>query len=73
MQWFMRLKLGTKLIFTFLAVSAMALMIGVLAYMNIYKVADMMASMYADRLVPIRDLGYANSCLLYTSPSPRDS
>jgi len=61
MQWFMRLKLGTKLIFTFLAVSAMALMIGVLAYMNIYKVADMMASMYADRLVPIRDLGYANS------------
>jgi signal transduction histidine kinase/HPt (histidine-containing phosphotransfer) domain-containing protein/BarA-like signal transduction histidine kinase len=61
MQWFMKLKLGAKLIFTFLAVSAMALMIGVLAYMNIYKVADMMASMYADRLVPIRDLGYANS------------
>ena len=57
MQWFMKLKLGAKLIFTFLAVSAMALMIGVLAYMNIYKVADMMASMYADRLVPIRDLG----------------
>ncbi|MDR7283160.1 signal transduction histidine kinase/CheY-like chemotaxis protein [Pseudomonas corrugata] len=57
----MKWKLGTKLIITFLAVSAMALMIGVLAYMNIYKVADMMASMYADRLVPIRDLGYANS------------
>jgi len=61
MQWFMKLKLGTKLIFTFLAVSAMALMIGVLAYMNIYKISHLMASMYADRLVPIRDLGYANS------------
>jgi signal transduction histidine kinase/HPt (histidine-containing phosphotransfer) domain-containing protein len=60
MQWFMKLKLGTKLIFTFLVVSSMALMIGVLSYKNIYKVADMMASMYADRLVPIRDLGYVN-------------
>ncbi len=56
MQWFMNLKLGTKLIATFLAVALVALAIGVAAVLNIGKINDMMTSMYVDRLVPIRDL-----------------
>jgi len=56
MQWFIKLKLGAKLISTFLVVALVALAIGVAAVINIGKVNDMMSSMYADRLVPIRDL-----------------
>ncbi|WP_246237998.1 methyl-accepting chemotaxis protein [Pseudomonas akapageensis] len=52
----MNLKLGTKLIATFLAVALVALAIGLAAVVNIDKVNRMMTSMYADRLVPIRDL-----------------
>ncbi|MBK5351350.1 MCP four helix bundle domain-containing protein [Pseudomonas sp. TH41] len=56
MQWFMNLKLGVKLISTFLVVALVSLIIGLAAVVNIGKVNDLMTSMYADRLVPIRDL-----------------
>ncbi|MGE8065870.1 methyl-accepting chemotaxis protein [Pseudomonas sp. NPDC089569] len=56
MQWFANLKLGAKLISTFLVVALVALIIGLAAVINIGKVNDLMTSMYSDRLVPIRDL-----------------
>ncbi|EJN34239.1 methyl-accepting chemotaxis protein [Pseudomonas sp. GM78] len=56
MQWFANLKLGAKLISTFLVVALVALVIGLAAVINIGKVNDLMTSMYSDRLVPIRDL-----------------
>lgn len=56
MQWFVNLKLGAKLISTFLVVALVALVIGLAAVINIGKVNDLMTSMYSDRLVPIRDL-----------------
>lgn len=56
MQWFMNLKLGAKLISTFLVVALVALAIGGAGVANIGKINGMMTSMYVDRLVPIRDL-----------------
>jgi methyl-accepting chemotaxis protein len=56
MQWFINLKLGAKLISTFLVVAFVALTIGGAGVLNIGKVNEMMTSMYVDRLVPIRDL-----------------
>ncbi|MHC8287256.1 methyl-accepting chemotaxis protein [Pseudomonas sp. XS1P51] len=52
----MNLKLGAKLISTFLVVALVSLAIGVAAVINIGKVNNLMTTMYADRLVPIRDL-----------------
>ncbi|KAF0813949.1 Methyl-accepting chemotaxis protein III [Andreprevotia sp. IGB-42] len=56
MQWFTQLRLGTKLIITFLLVAGVSLVIGSVAVSKIAQVNGMMSSMYADRLVPIRDL-----------------
>lgn len=56
MKWFANMRLGTKLITTFLVVALVALAIGLAAVINIDKVNGMMSSMYTDRLVPIRDL-----------------
>ncbi|RON68799.1 methyl-accepting chemotaxis protein [Pseudomonas fluorescens] len=56
MKWFTNMRLGTKLIATFLVVALVALAIGFAAVVNIGKVNSMMSSMYGDRLVPIREL-----------------
>lgn len=56
MHWFVNLKLGAKLITTFLVVALVALIIGGVGVLNVSKINEMMSSMYRDRLVPIRDL-----------------
>ncbi|RON67169.1 methyl-accepting chemotaxis protein [Pseudomonas fluorescens] len=61
MQWFMDVKLKIKLILAFLMVAMVSLVIGIAAYVNINKVNGVLTSTFADRLVPIRDLGYANN------------
>ncbi|WP_028451554.1 methyl-accepting chemotaxis protein [Chitinilyticum aquatile] len=61
MSWFTNLRLVTKLTITFLLVATVALIIGGMGVINIKKVDDMMSSMYADRLVPIRDLSEIES------------
>ncbi|WP_410499386.1 methyl-accepting chemotaxis protein [Chitinibacter sp. S2-10] len=56
MQWFNNLRLGTKLISTFLLVASLTLLLGVYSYTQIDRLSGMLNSVYVDRLVPIRDL-----------------
>ncbi|WP_236032471.1 methyl-accepting chemotaxis protein [Pseudomonas schmalbachii] len=53
----MNLRLGAKLTITFLLVALVSVVVGTFGISNIKKVDGMMTSMFADRLVPIRDLG----------------
>ncbi len=57
MQWFMNLKLATKLIMAFLIVAAIAAIIGFVGNRSVNTVNDMMSDIYANQLVPINDVG----------------
>ncbi|MDO9618677.1 MAG: methyl-accepting chemotaxis protein [Pseudomonas sp.] len=57
MQWFMNLKLATKLIMAFLIVAAIAATIGFVGNRSVNTVNDMMTDIYANQLVPIHDVG----------------
>ncbi len=57
MSWFTQLRLATKLTLAFLAVALVALVIGGFGTMKLKQVDGMMSSLYADRLIPIRQLG----------------
>ncbi|WP_348946476.1 methyl-accepting chemotaxis protein [Chitinibacter sp. FCG-7] len=56
MAWFSNLRLMSKLIVSFLVVATIALLIGGIAVKELKVMTHLMSSMYADRLVPIRDL-----------------
>ncbi len=56
MQWFYRLKLGTKLILAFVLVAVIAAAIGYIGNHSVGRVNDLMTSMYKDRLLPIKDI-----------------
>ncbi|MBI3682756.1 MAG: MCP four helix bundle domain-containing protein, partial [Acidobacteria bacterium] len=64
MKWFSDLKIGTKLLASFVLVAATAGLIGWVGLSGMSQMQARSASMYADRLVPIRELGYANAALL---------
>lgn len=64
MKWFNDLKIGTKLQASFVLGAAIAGLIGWVGLSGVSKINASAASLYADRLVPIRDLGYANAHFL---------
>ncbi len=64
MRWFNNLKIGVKLQVGFGLVAVAAAIVGWAGYSGVAKINEMMASVYANQLVPIRDLGYANAALL---------
>ena len=64
MKWFHDLKIGTKLLSSFAVVAAIAGLIGWVGLAGISDMKARSAATYADRLVPIRDLGYANAAFL---------
>jgi methyl-accepting chemotaxis protein len=64
LKWFNDLRIGTKLLSSFAIVAAIAGLIGWVGVSGMSEMKDRSASAYADRLVPIRDLGYANAAFL---------
>ena len=64
MKWFQDMKIGTKLLGSFILVAAIAGLIGWVGLRSTNEMKVRSAATYNDRLVPIRDLGYANAALL---------
>ena len=64
MKWFYDLRIGTKLIASFVLVAVIAGVVGYFGYTGIATIAGHQDEMYGDCLVSIRDLGYANAALL---------
>ena len=63
MKAFNDLKVGTKLVGGFLAVALIIVVVAVFGYTNLKSVNAYMTGMYNDRLVPIHQLGLAESAL----------
>jgi methyl-accepting chemotaxis protein len=57
------LKTGVKLVGGFVIVALITLVVAFIGYSNMKNIDDSMKSMYADRLVPIGDLGIVSSSL----------
>ncbi|WP_321476873.1 MCP four helix bundle domain-containing protein [uncultured Paludibaculum sp.] len=66
MKWLNDQKVGTKLLVSFVLVAAIAGVIGWLGYSGLNDLEGRTRTMYADRVVSIRDLGYANASFLLT-------
>ncbi|MFZ4619082.1 MAG: methyl-accepting chemotaxis protein [Bacteroidota bacterium] len=64
MKWFLDLKLGTKLISSFSLIALIAAYIGYEGYVAATEIRENQDELYLGRLIPIRDLGYANASLL---------
>jgi methyl-accepting chemotaxis protein len=64
MKAFNDLKVGTKLIGGFLAVALIIVVVAVVGYTNLKSVNTYMTGMYNDLLLPIAQLGKANTSLL---------
>jgi len=64
MNWFKNLKIRTKLLMSFVLVAVITLIVGYTGYSGIDGISKNQNTMYVDRLIPIRDLGYANAALL---------
>ena len=64
MQWFYNMKIGKKLILSFILIAGVAAFIGWAGYSGIGKVKDSQDVMYTDKLVPISDLGSMHVALL---------
>ncbi len=60
---FKNFKLGTKLTGGYLIVASLIVIVALLGYTNMKNINDGMTSMYKDRLLPIEQLGKANSSL----------
>ncbi|MGC4048721.1 MAG: MCP four helix bundle domain-containing protein [Paludibaculum sp.] len=66
MKWLNDKHVRTKLMISFVMVAAIAAIIGWVGYSSVKDLEARSATIYADRLVPIRDLGYANAAFLLT-------
>ncbi len=64
MKWFNNLKISGKLIVGFVIITIITIILGYTGYSWTTDIIRDMNTMYLDRLVPIRDLGYANEALL---------
>ncbi len=71
MKWFSDLKIGTKLLGGFALVAVIAGLIGWVGLSGMSDMSKRSASLYADQLVPVRDLGYANAALLIARTDTR--
>ena len=67
MKWFKNLKIGSKLLISFVMVAVITLIVGYTGYSGIAEISENQNTLYLDRLIPIRDLGYANEALLTAS------
>jgi len=65
MKWFMQLKLATKLVISFLIISLIGTLIGVMGMRSIAQVNNMLNSMYDNQLLPINQNMQANEELIY--------
>lgn len=72
MKWLLDLKIGTKLISGFSAVAIITSIVGWMAYTDLQEAKDLQDTLYLDRLIPIRDLGYANAALLIARAEVRN-
>ncbi len=61
MQWFMKLKLGQKLILTFICGALLTAAVGGYSLINIMKVGDLVNSMYVNNLVAMQHLSVAGT------------
>ncbi len=66
MKWFENLSVRGKLMAGFVIVAAIAAVVGWLGLSGADNMSRQAEAMYADRAVPLRDLGYANAALLIT-------
>ncbi|HWQ66746.1 MAG TPA: MCP four helix bundle domain-containing protein [Methanospirillum sp.] len=57
------IKIGKKLIGSFLIIAAIVGIVAILGYTDMKTINDGMSSMYKDRLIPIQDIGQADSKL----------
>jgi methyl-accepting chemotaxis protein len=64
MQWFYNLKLGKKLLSSFILISVISGTIGWVGYSSLNKINNNGNTLYVDRVIPLRDLGFANTSLL---------
>ncbi|MGJ5813053.1 MCP four helix bundle domain-containing protein [Paludibaculum fermentans] len=64
MKWLNDRHVRTKLMISFVIVAAVAGVIGWVGYSGLRDLEARSQTIYADRLVPIRDLGYANAAFL---------
>ncbi|MGJ5820476.1 methyl-accepting chemotaxis protein [Paludibaculum fermentans] len=64
MKWFNDLKIGAKLQAGFALVACIAGLIGWVGLSGLSEINQRSSSLYAERLVPIRDLGYSNAAVL---------
>jgi methyl-accepting chemotaxis protein len=64
MKWFLDLKLGIKLLSSFSLIAVIAALIGYQGYVAATEIRNNQDELYLGRLIPIRDLGYANASLL---------
>jgi methyl-accepting chemotaxis protein len=71
-KWFSDLRIGTKLLSSFLLLAAIAGLIGWVGFSGVSKISANVTAIYNDNLVPIRDLGYANAALLNARTETRN-
>jgi methyl-accepting chemotaxis protein len=63
-KWFSNLKVKSKILLSLIVAAIVAVIIGVVGYISLTNSIDGTTSMYAERLVPIKDLGYLNAAIL---------
>jgi len=65
MNWFMQLKLATKLLLSFLLIAILGTVIGIVGMNSTSQVNDMLNDMYVNRFVPATQSMQANQELIY--------
>ncbi|HYH03480.1 MAG TPA: methyl-accepting chemotaxis protein, partial [Bacillota bacterium] len=65
MKWFYNLKIAAKLLISFILVSLLASVVGIMGIINMGKVNSMLNNMYDNNLVPIIDIANANMQAIY--------
>jgi methyl-accepting chemotaxis protein len=60
MIWFDNLKLGKKLIITFMAIASMSLVTGIVGMTRVIETSELLNTMYLNKLVPIKDISEAH-------------
>ncbi|MFZ5989669.1 MAG: methyl-accepting chemotaxis protein [Bacillota bacterium] len=65
MKWFYNLKIGAKLLISFITVTILTAFIGYMGISNMGKINGMLNNMYDNNLVPISDISGANMQAIY--------
>ncbi|MFH0733497.1 MAG: MCP four helix bundle domain-containing protein [bacterium] len=71
MQWFYNLKISNKLQLGFFIVAVITAVVGYVGYSGIKTIWENQIEMYNQRLIPIKDLGYANTAFFSTRTNAR--